>query len=82
MVDRIDDAAPSRVFTRLEWGEYLDWAAHPKARVFMDGRIEIYPDDVWQRVPRRHVRARRLAVDPRRRTASTTCCSTRRSTAS
>lgn len=38
----------SRVFTRLEWGEYLDWAAHPRCRAFMDGRIEIYPDDVWR----------------------------------
>ena len=47
MVDRIDDATPSRVFSRLEWGEYLVWSAYPKSSVFMDGRIEIYPDDVW-----------------------------------
>jgi hypothetical protein len=38
----------ARVFARMEWGEYLDWAAHPHARVFMDGRVEIYPDDVWR----------------------------------
>jgi hypothetical protein len=38
----------ARVFTRLEWGEYVDWAAHPRGRAFMDGRIEIYPEDVWQ----------------------------------
>ena len=37
-----------RVFTRLEWGEYLTWAFHPQHKVFMDGRIEIYPDEVWQ----------------------------------
>lgn len=37
-----------RVFSRFEWGEYLSWAAHPRFQVFMDGRIEIYPDDVWQ----------------------------------
>ena len=36
-----------RVFCRLEWGEYLSWAFHPRYPVFMDGRIEIYPDDVW-----------------------------------
>jgi hypothetical protein len=42
------DRLSGRVFTRLEWGEYLDWAAFPKARVFMDGRIEIYPDDLWR----------------------------------
>ena len=44
---RDENAGQARVFTRLEWGEYLDWAARPEARVFMDGRIEIYPDDVW-----------------------------------
>ena len=38
----------TRVFTRFEWGEYLGWAGHPRLSVFMDGRIEIYPDDVWQ----------------------------------
>ena len=51
LVDRIEPGGPlqsSRVFSRLEWGEYLVWSAHPKASVFMDGRIEIYPDDVWQ----------------------------------
>jgi hypothetical protein len=37
-----------RVFARFEWGEYLSWAASPRFRIFMDGRIEIYPDDVWQ----------------------------------
>ena len=46
LAERSDDA---RVFTRLEWGEYLDWAAYPRGgRTFIDGRIEIYPDDVWQ----------------------------------
>jgi hypothetical protein len=36
-----------RIFTRLEWGEYFTWAAAPQFKVFMDGRIEIYPDKVW-----------------------------------
>ncbi len=36
-----------RLFTRLEWGEYVTWAAGEKLEVFMDGRIEIYPDTVW-----------------------------------
>lgn len=39
---------PGRIFTRLEWGEYLGWAWFPDYRVFMDGRIEIFPDDVWE----------------------------------
>lgn len=37
-----------RVFSRLEWGEYLTWAFHPEYKVFMDGRIEIYPDSIWK----------------------------------
>ncbi len=40
-------AAGGRVFTRFEWAEYLTWAASPDFPVFMDGRIEIYPDPVW-----------------------------------
>jgi hypothetical protein len=36
-----------RVFSRFAWGEYLGWALAPAATVFMDGRIEIFPDDVW-----------------------------------
>jgi hypothetical protein len=38
----------ANVFTKFEWGEYLGWAAVPDFKIFMDGRIEIYPDDVWQ----------------------------------
>jgi hypothetical protein len=40
--------ASGNIFTRFEWGEYFSWAASPEFHVFMDGRIEIYPDDVWQ----------------------------------
>jgi hypothetical protein len=36
-----------RIFSRFEWGEYLAWTLAGKATVFMDGRIEIVPDDVW-----------------------------------
>lgn len=36
-----------RVFTRFAWGEYAGWALRPYGRVFMDGRIEIFPDKVW-----------------------------------
>jgi hypothetical protein len=37
-----------RVFSRFEWGEYLGWELQPHGyTVFMDGRIEIFPDDVW-----------------------------------
>jgi hypothetical protein len=40
-------ADAGRVFSRFEWGEYLTWACAPAFTVFMDGRIEIFPDDVW-----------------------------------
>jgi hypothetical protein len=36
-----------RIFSRFEWGEYLGWALTPGHRVFADGRIEIYPNQVW-----------------------------------
>jgi hypothetical protein len=37
-----------RIFSRFEWGEYLSWSVSPTGyTVFMDGRIEIFPDDVW-----------------------------------
>ncbi|MDB5291287.1 MAG: hypothetical protein JWL69_2528 [Phycisphaerales bacterium] len=38
----------SRVFARLEWGEYLDWSLGPRRRVFMDGRIEAFSDPQWK----------------------------------
>jgi len=38
-----------RIFSRFEWGEYLGWSLSPSGRtVFMDGRIEIFPDPVWE----------------------------------
>jgi hypothetical protein len=42
---RQDEA--ERIFSRFEWGEYLGWALAPRHQVFADGRIEIYPDQVW-----------------------------------
>jgi hypothetical protein len=36
-----------RIFSRFEWGEYLGWRLAPHGLVFMDGRIEIFPDKVW-----------------------------------
>jgi hypothetical protein len=37
-----------RIFSRFEWGEYLGWALAPQRyTVFMDGRIEIFPDETW-----------------------------------
>jgi hypothetical protein len=42
-------AGAGRIFSRFEWGEYLTWSCAPGFKVFMDGRIEIYPDEVWER---------------------------------
>jgi hypothetical protein len=39
--------ATGKVFSRFEWGEYLSWSFAPGYKIFMDGRIEIYPDEVW-----------------------------------
>jgi hypothetical protein len=41
-------AAEGNIFTRLEWSEYLTWKLGPDFKVFMDGRIEIFPDEVWR----------------------------------
>src|SRR5262249_3197083 len=47
--DRLKREGPGRVFTRFEWSEYLTWALGPDFPVFMDGRIEIFPDQVWDK---------------------------------
>jgi hypothetical protein len=48
VAERMQASKPQgRVFTRFAWGEYLGWSLAPDYRVFMDGRIEIYPDEVW-----------------------------------
>src|SRR5262249_35983438 len=41
------ESPTGRVFTRFEWSEYITWSLGPDFTVFMDGRIEIFPDEVW-----------------------------------
>jgi hypothetical protein len=41
------DAPGGRIFTRFCWGEYLGWSLAGRCTVFLDGRIEIFPDEVW-----------------------------------
>jgi hypothetical protein len=36
-----------RIFSRFEWGAYLTCKLGAGYPVFMDGRIDIFPDDVW-----------------------------------
>jgi hypothetical protein len=45
---RLRQHEPGNIFSRFEWGEYLGWSLAPDYKIFMDGRIEIYPDQVWQ----------------------------------
>jgi hypothetical protein len=40
--------ATGNLYSHFEWGEYLSWSAAPRFKVFMDGRIDMYPDDVWE----------------------------------
>ena len=47
IADRLRAEGPGRVFARFEWSEYLTWRLGPDFPVFMDGRIEIFPDTVW-----------------------------------
>jgi hypothetical protein len=35
------------IFSRLEWAAYFTYTATPDCKVFMDVRIDMYPDDVW-----------------------------------
>ncbi|HZV04106.1 MAG TPA: hypothetical protein VE999_03360 [Gemmataceae bacterium] len=49
LADRLRaEGREGRIFTRFAWGEYMAWSLSPHFTVFMDGRIEIIPDEVWQ----------------------------------
>jgi hypothetical protein len=39
--------SPGRLFNFYNFGGYLDWKAYPTYRVFIDGRIEVYGDAVF-----------------------------------
>jgi hypothetical protein len=38
---------PGRVFNSMTFGSYLIWAAYPQYQVFVDSRIELFPENVW-----------------------------------
>lgn len=40
-------AGPPRVFARMEWANYLAWRADGRARVFVEGHVELYPQPQW-----------------------------------
>jgi hypothetical protein len=35
------------IFTRLDWGQYLDWRLGPHERLLMDGHVELASDQAW-----------------------------------
>lgn len=37
---------PDRLYNDYGWGGYLIWRLYPRYRVFLDGRIAVYPPDV------------------------------------
>lgn len=36
-----------QVFHDMAFGSYLIWAAQPEYKVFVDSRIELYPEEIW-----------------------------------
>src|SRR5579859_5221614 len=45
---RSHDPPPSgNMLNTQKWGGYLEWATWPRHRVFLDGRIELHPAQVW-----------------------------------
>jgi hypothetical protein len=36
-----------RIFSLPEWGGYLIWSQYPPAQVFVDGRVELFPTQIW-----------------------------------
>jgi hypothetical protein len=45
---RTHDPPPAgRMLNDQNWGGYLEWAAWPRHQVFVDGRFELHPPQVW-----------------------------------
>lgn len=42
-----DPPPTGKMFNAQNWGGYLEWAAWPRHQVFVDGRFELHPDQVW-----------------------------------
>jgi hypothetical protein len=43
----MDPPSSGRMLNAQDWGGYLEWADWPRHQVFLDGRIELHPDQVW-----------------------------------
>jgi hypothetical protein len=42
-----DPPPTGNMLNSQRWGGYLEWAAWPRHQVFLDGRIELHPAQVW-----------------------------------
>jgi hypothetical protein len=36
-----------RMYQPMEWGSYVSWQLDPRIKVFVDTRIDFFPDRVW-----------------------------------
>jgi hypothetical protein len=43
----LNENPPGYVFNAISFGSYLIWAAFPEYQVFVDSRIELFPEKVW-----------------------------------
>ena len=43
----LENNPPGQLFNAISFGSYLIWAAHPQYQVFVDSRIELFPEQVW-----------------------------------
>ena len=44
----LETRPPGNIFHAMSFGSYLIWVAQPEYPVFVDGRIELYPQEVWE----------------------------------
>jgi hypothetical protein len=42
-----DPPPTGKMFNNQSWGGYLEWVAWPRHKVFVDGRFELHPTQVW-----------------------------------
>ena len=36
-----------RMYQPMEWGSYVSWRLDPRVKVFVDSRVDFFPDSVW-----------------------------------
>jgi hypothetical protein len=48
VADRLTGREGARVFAPMEWSNYLAWSLRGRCRVFVEGHVELYPDETWR----------------------------------